>query len=113
MEKMIITDKFNKAEKEFNKTLSGNALIQQLDIIIKKLVDRGISEKDAKVLVDLSPDYAISNIVLYGFHTDDEIIDIAYYNKTSKKLEIANIEKCIRYYYKGYCKDVLLESNPE
>lgn len=109
MEKLIMTDEFHKAQLEFNKNLPNNEIIKKKNLIIDKLIKMGVKEDECSKLIDVHPDYENMDYVIYGFLTDDEIIDIAHYNKESGEVSYTNIIKAVRYYNLGYCNGILNE----
>lgn len=80
--------------------------------VVKKMISSGISEKDVKSLIDVHPGMEEMEVIVFGFLTSDEIIEIAEFDKESKKINYfeENITKSVKLYNEGECDEYI---NPE
>jgi len=106
-QRVVETDEMVQAHKEFSKR--DNPEKEAYEAVIKELVKYGISQKDARKLVDLHPDWENMDYIIFGFMTNDEILSIATYNKKEKRLffERNELIHAVEYYQQGDCSDYL------
>ena len=105
--RVVETDEMVQAHKEFTKR--DNPEKEAYEAVIKELVKYGIPQKDAEKLVDLHPDWENMDYIIFGFMTNDEILNIATYNKKEKRLFFERNEMihAVEYYQQGDCSDYL------
>jgi vacuolar-type H+-ATPase subunit I/STV1 len=106
-QRVVETDEMVQAHKEFSKR--DNPEKGAYESVIKELVKYGIPQKDAEKLVDLHPDWEDMDYIMFGFMTNDEILNIATYNKKEKRLffERNELIHAVEYYQQGECSDYL------
>ena len=103
----IISNEFDVARNKFeNDNTPGK---NSLSDVIRELELSGIPKKDARRLVDLHPGHEEMEDIIFGFLTNDQIRDIAHYNKKSKKLSFDNdeIARALSDYEDGECSEYL------
>ena len=106
-EKIIETTEMIEAKIRFQK--KDNPYKKALNKIAEKLVEYGIKKEHAVKLLDINPGHEKMNDVDVGFLSNDEIISIAYINKSFKDIEYleAGIFRAVDEYESGYCSDIL------
>lgn len=106
-EKEIQSDDINKAYKEFLK--KDNPERKAYEQVIKRMIEMGIPENHAKILIEPHPDYEDMDIIMFGFNTNDGINYIATYEKDKKQIFFDNKETLdsLHQYNSGDCSDYL------
>jgi len=101
-QKIIQTNEMDQAHMEYMK--KDNPEREAYQKVIKKLVELGIPENHAKILVDTQSD---QDTIVFGFMTNYEINIIATYEKDTNKLSFDNIQLdyTLQDYNNGDCND--------
>lgn len=106
--KIINSSDLDIAYKKYLK--SDNEYKNAYQLVVKKMVESGIPENNVENLIDIHPEYDEMDMIIFGFLTNDEIIEIAEYNKNTKKLlfEENGIKRSVRDYKNGDCDQYII-----
>jgi len=107
-EKIIETSEMSEANTKFQN--KENPFKKAIDKIAKELIKAGVKKEHASKLLDIHPGYEDMEDIYVGFLTDDEIIVIAYINKTFTDITYLEEEfaRAVVDYENGLCVDRLL-----